>query len=69
MFCYYISHATYREGMTGRYEQDDTKWPPFDRELWDQCCGGTSKGRLYGFGSMTNPDFVLTGSTGTPSTG
>ena len=68
MCCYYISQTSYQEAMSARYGSDNTQWPPIDTDIWNQC-GGSSKGRVYGFGSMSNPDIVLTGSPRTPSTG
>ena len=66
MFCYYKSQAAYREAMTGKYGVDETQWPLMDTDVWQQCAA-SSKGRVYGFGSMSNPNVVLSQSS--PSTG
>ncbi|KAL4585756.1 hypothetical protein LXL04_010381 [Taraxacum kok-saghyz] len=48
----------YRKAMIEKYGDDLTQHPVGDDELWKQCAGGSTKGRVFGVGN-SDPYFMV----------
>ncbi|CAH1420439.1 unnamed protein product [Lactuca virosa] len=58
----------YKDVMVARYGDDSDSRPPYDHELWIEASGGIKKGRVLGFGSVSDPERFLMPSLAAPST-
>ncbi|GJY98497.1 transposase, Ptta/En/Spm [Tanacetum coccineum] len=57
--------AAYNGALVEKYGSDPANHPIYDDDLWKQCAGDDKKGRVFGWGSMSDPQYTM---TGTPST-
>ncbi|KAI3505479.1 hypothetical protein L1887_27610 [Cichorium endivia] len=58
----------YKDGMVTRYSDDIDSHPPYDHQLWLEATGGIKKGRVLGFGSLSDPHNFLVPTQAAPST-
>ncbi|CAH1429756.1 unnamed protein product [Lactuca virosa] len=54
--------------MVARYGDDSDSHPPYDHGLWIEASGGIKKGRVLGFGFVSDPQRFLMPSLVAPST-
>ncbi|CAH1437056.1 unnamed protein product [Lactuca virosa] len=59
----------YQKAMVDKYGDDPNCHPLWDSELWCDVSGGVKKGRISGWGSVSDPHRLLVGSSGAQSTG
>ncbi|GKE60969.1 hypothetical protein Tco_1511336, partial [Tanacetum coccineum] len=57
--------AAYNGALVEKYGSDPANNPIYDDDLWKQCVGDDKKGGVFGWGSMSDPQYTM---TGTPST-
>ncbi|CAH1429836.1 unnamed protein product [Lactuca virosa] len=55
----------YESSMVAKFGDDTSCHPLFDNETWCDVSGGVKKGRIYGFGSVSDPASFLEGTSST----
>ncbi|CAH1420468.1 unnamed protein product [Lactuca virosa] len=63
-----MSVDAYADGMVTKYGDDIDSHPPYDHELWVKVTGGIKKGRVLGFGYVSDPHKFIVPSQAAPST-
>ncbi|KAL4582370.1 hypothetical protein LXL04_006917 [Taraxacum kok-saghyz] len=59
---------SYMVGMKAKYGADVDSHPPYDHDLWLEVTGGHKKGRVLGFGCVSDPHEFMVPSQAAPST-
>ena len=52
-----------------KYGSDPANHPIYDDDLWKKCAGDDTKGGVFGWGSMSDPQYTMTGTPSTTRTG
>lgn len=55
----------YENAMVAKYGEDSSSHPIFENQTWLEVTGGKKKGRVFGFGTISDPESFLTGSSST----
>ncbi|CAH1433903.1 unnamed protein product [Lactuca virosa] len=55
----------YESAMVAKFGDDTSCHPLLDNETWCDVSGGVKKGRIYGFGSVSDPASFLEGTSST----
>lgn len=55
----------YEDAMVAKYGDDTDCHPLLDNEMWVDVSEGIKKGRIFGFGSISDPESFLTGTSAT----
>ncbi|CAI9294938.1 unnamed protein product [Lactuca saligna] len=55
----------YESAMVNKFGDDTSCHPLLDNETWCDVSGGVKKGRIYGFGSVSDPESFLEGTSST----
>ncbi|KAL4579067.1 hypothetical protein LXL04_015202 [Taraxacum kok-saghyz] len=58
---------SYMDGMKAKYGADVDSHPPYDHDLWLEATGGPKKGRVLGFGCVSDPHEFMVPSQAAPS--
>ncbi|GJS96133.1 transposase, Ptta/En/Spm [Tanacetum coccineum] len=53
--------AAYNGAVVDKYGSDPANHPFYDDDLWKKCAGDDMKGGVFGWGSMSDPQYTLTG--------
>ncbi|KAL4585460.1 hypothetical protein LXL04_010081 [Taraxacum kok-saghyz] len=59
------SLVAYEETIVAKYGDDTSCYPLLDSQIWLEVSGGKKKGRVFGFGSISDPESFLTGTSST----
>ncbi|GJR46346.1 transposase, Ptta/En/Spm [Tanacetum coccineum] len=57
--------AAYNVALVEKYGSEPANHPIYDGDLWKQCARDDKKGGVFGWGSMSDPQYTM---TGTPNT-
>ena len=67
MFIFCLQQTVYDEAMVAKYGDDTSCHPLLDSQIWLEVSGGRKKGRVFGFGSISDPESFLIGTSTTTS--
>ncbi|KAL4564086.1 hypothetical protein LXL04_028137 [Taraxacum kok-saghyz] len=65
MFIFCLQQEAYEEAIVDKYGDDTSCYPLLDSQIWLEVSGGKKKGRVFGFGSISDPESFLTGTSST----
>ena len=65
MFIFCLQQEAYEEAIVAKYGDDTSCYPLLDSQIWLEVSGGKKKGRVFGFGSISDPESFLTGTSST----
>ncbi|KAL4577794.1 hypothetical protein LXL04_013908 [Taraxacum kok-saghyz] len=60
-----VTTEAYEEAIVAKYGDDTSCYPLLDSQIWLEVSGGKKKGRVFGFGSISDPESFLTGTSST----
>ncbi|KAL4568934.1 hypothetical protein LXL04_024555 [Taraxacum kok-saghyz] len=60
---YETKKEAYEKAMVAKYGDDTSCYPLLDSQIWLEVSGGKKKGRVFGFGLISDPESFLTGTS------